>query len=55
MNSIVEINKILDSDSKEEKIKILESLSDSKDPQIINKIISKLDDHRTRIFRKINN
>jgi len=44
MNSIVEINKILDSDSKEEKIKILESLSDSNDPQIINKIISKLDD-----------
>lgn len=44
MNSIVEINKILDSDLKEEKIKILESLSDSNDPQIINKIISKLDD-----------
>lgn len=44
MNSIVEINKILDSDSKEEKIEILESLSDSNDPQIINKIISKLDD-----------
>ena len=44
MNSIVEINKILDSDSKEEKIKILESLVESNDPQIINKIISKLDD-----------
>ncbi len=49
MNSIVEINKILDSDSKQEKIKILESLSDSNDPQIINKIISKLDDPEIEI------
>ena len=42
--SFEEINKILDSSSKEEKIKTLESLTDTTDPQIINKIISMLDD-----------
>ncbi|HSB50851.1 MAG TPA: HEAT repeat domain-containing protein [Nitrosopumilaceae archaeon] len=36
--------KILDFVSKEEKIKILESLNDVKDPKMINKIISMLDD-----------
>ena len=38
------INNILDSGSKQEKIKILESLNDARDPKIINKIISMLDD-----------
>ncbi len=42
--SFEEINKILDSSSKEEKIKTLESLTDTTDPQIINKIVSMLDD-----------
>ena len=36
--------KVLDHGSKEEKIKILESLNDTSDPKIINKIISMLDD-----------
>jgi len=42
--SLNEINKILDSESKEEKIKVLESLYDTNDPKIILKIISMLDD-----------
>ena len=39
-----EFNKIFDSDSKEEKIRLLESLANSNVPEIIRKIISKLDD-----------
>ena len=39
-----EITKILDSDSKDLKIQTLESLSEAKDPEIIRKIITKLDD-----------
>ncbi len=39
-----DIDKILESDSKEEKIKKLESLANSNDPKIILKVISKLDD-----------
>ncbi len=42
--SFDEINKVLDSGSKDEKSKILESLTDTSDREIINKIISKLDD-----------
>ena len=42
--SFAKINKMLDSGSKEEKIKILESLSSTTDSKIINKIISLLDD-----------
>ena len=38
------INEKLDSDSKEEKIKTLELLTNEEDPKIINKIISKLND-----------
>ena len=38
------INKIFESDSKEEKIRLLESLANSDDHEIISKIISKLDD-----------
>ncbi len=42
--SFNEINKVLDSGSKDEKIKILESLNGTSDLKIINKIISMLDD-----------
>ena len=42
--SFDEISKVLDSGSKQEKIKILESLNDTSDPKIINKIITLLDD-----------
>ncbi len=42
--SFDEINKVLDSGSKQEKIKILESLNDTSEPKIINKIITLLDD-----------
>ena len=39
-----DLNKIFDSGTKEEKIELLESLANSDDPQLITKIISKLDD-----------
>jgi HEAT repeat protein len=39
-----DLNEILDKGAKEEKIRLLESLADSKEPQVISKIISKLDD-----------
>ena len=38
------VNKIFDSDSKDKKIRLLESLANSDDHEIISKIISKLDD-----------
>lgn len=38
------VAKILNEGSKEEKIKMIESLSDTDEPEIINKIIEKLDD-----------
>jgi HEAT repeat protein len=44
MTSLEEIKKIVESGSKEEKIKMLESLSNSSDPRIIEFIISELDD-----------
>ncbi len=45
MNKPIEkIIQILDLGSKEEKIDVLESLIDTNEPKIINKIISKLDD-----------
>jgi HEAT repeat protein len=44
MTSIEEIKKIVEFGSKEEKIKTLESLSNSSDPKIIEFIISELDD-----------
>ena len=44
MNESVRIHQILDSGSNKEKISMLESLSQSSDQKIINKIISKLDD-----------
>lgn len=42
--SFDKINKVLDSGSDQEKIKILESLNHTSDPKIINKIILMLDD-----------
>ncbi len=39
-----ELNKIFVSDSKEEKIRLLESLANSNDSEMITKIISRLDD-----------
>jgi len=44
MNRFEEIFQILSSDSKDDKIKVLESLSQTNNPEIIRKIISKLDD-----------
>ena len=44
MNRFEEIFQILSSGSKDNKIKVLESLSQSKNPEIIRKIISKLHD-----------
>ena len=41
---INKIHKILDSENKEEKIKILESLNNTDDTNLIKKIVSKLDD-----------
>ena len=44
MNRFEEIFQILNSDSKDDKIKVLESFSQTNNPKIIRKIISKLDD-----------
>ena len=44
MNRFEEIFQILNSDSKDDKIKVLESLSQTNNPETIRKIISKLDD-----------
>ena len=44
MNRFEEILQILSSDSKDDKIKVLESSSQTNNPEIIRKIISKLDD-----------
>lgn len=44
MTSAVEVSKVFKSDSKEEKIRVIESLSNSGDLEIINLLISELDD-----------
>ena len=44
IDSFEKISDVLDSGTKNEKIKILESLNKTSDPKIINKIISMLDD-----------
>ena len=49
MNEYLETNKILDSGTKDDKISILESLSQSSDQKIINKIIIKLDDSEIEV------
>ena len=49
MDESVRIHQILDSSSNKDKISILESLSQSNDQEIINKIISKLDDSEIQV------
>ena len=49
MNESVRIHQILDSGTNKDKISILESLSQSNDQEIINKIISKLDDSEIQV------
>ena len=49
MNESQEIHKILDSGTMKNKISILESLSQSSDQEIINKIITKLDDSEIEV------
>ena len=49
MNEDVRANQILDSGSMEDKIIVLESLSQSSDQETVNKIISKLDDSEIQI------
>jgi HEAT repeat protein len=49
MNESVRIHEILDSGTMRDKISILESLSQSSDQEIINKIITKLDDSETEV------
>lgn len=49
MNNLKNIIEILDLGTTEEKIKILESLSSTKDIEIIQKIISKLDDEDIQV------
>jgi len=49
MNEYTRINQVLDYGSNKDKINILESLSQSSDQGIINKIISKLDDSEIQV------
>ena len=49
MNKFPIIHEILDSGTKDDKIGILESLSQSSDQKIINKIITKLDDSEIEV------
>ncbi len=49
MSNLAKIFQILDSDSQEEKIKVLESLAQSNKPEIIKKIISMLSDSEIRV------
>ena len=49
MNEDVRTNQILDSGSMEDKIIVLESLSQSSDQETVNKIISKLDDSEIEV------
>jgi len=49
MNNLKNIKEILDSGTSEEKIKILESLSSTDNIEIIQKIISKLDDDDIKV------
>ena len=49
MNEYTRINQILDYGSNKDKINILESLSQSSDQEVINKIIAKLDDSEIEI------
>ena len=49
MNETARIHEILDSGTMRDKISILESLSQSSDQEIINKIITKLDDSEIEV------
>ena len=49
MNKSLGIHEILDSGTKDDKINILESLSQSGDQEIINEIITKLDDSEIEV------
>ena len=49
MSEFSGIHKILDSGTKDDKISILESLSQSSDQKIINEIITKLDDSEIEV------
>ena len=49
MDKLARIQEILDSGTKYDKISIIESLSQSSDQRIINKIISKLDDSEIQV------
>ena len=49
MNESMRIHEILDSGTKYDKISIIESLSQSSDQEVINKIITKLDDSEIEI------
>ena len=49
MDKLARIQKILDSGTKDDKISIIESLSQSSDQEIVNKIIIKLDDTEIEI------
>ena len=49
MDKLARIQRILDSGTKDDKISIIESLSQSSDQEIVNKIIIKLDDTEIEI------
>ena len=49
MDKLARIQEILDSGTKDDKISIIESLSQSSDQEVINKIITKLDDSEIEI------
>ena len=49
MNESMRIREVLDRGTTKDKINILESLSQSSDQEIINKIISKLDDSEIEV------
>ena len=49
MNESTSISEVLDSGTKDAKIKILESLSQSGDQEIIHNIITKLDDSEIEV------
>ena len=49
MDKLARIQRILDSGTKDDKISIIESLSQTSDQEVINKIIAKLDDSEIEI------
>ena len=49
MDKLARIQRILDSGTKDDKISIIESLSQSSDQEVISKIIAKLDDSEIEI------